>query len=115
MYYGSGTVNTSSARTLSGDWDLTGGQSGGPVEKYYSDTGYTALGINRGGGSTYSDCLRIDQWIYNKLMSYRSLISLIFAIISSGVEVFCRISTTCSAVMRGAFSSRIPSSSSVLR
>jgi glutamyl endopeptidase len=73
MYYGSGTVNTSSARTLSGDWDLTGGQSGGPVEKYYSDTGYTALGINRGGGSTYSDCLRIDQWIYNKLMSYRSL------------------------------------------
>lgn len=73
MYYGSGTVNSSSSRTLSGDWDLTGGQSGGPVEKYYSDTGYTALGINRGGGSTYSDCLRIDEWIYNKLMSYRSL------------------------------------------
>lgn len=73
MYYGSGTVNSSSSRTLSGDWDLSGGQSGGPVQKYYSSTGYTAIGINRGGGSTYSDCLRIDEWIYNKLMSYRTL------------------------------------------
>ena len=73
MYYGSGKVKSSSARTLSGDWDLSGGQSGGPVHIYYSSTGYTAVGINRGGGSTYSDCLRIDEWIYNKLMSYRTL------------------------------------------
>lgn len=73
MYYGTGTVNSSSARTLSGDWDLSGGQSGGPVQKYYSDTGYTAIGINRGYGTNYSDCLRIDEWIYNKLMSYRTL------------------------------------------
>lgn len=73
MYYGTGTVTSSSDRTLTGNWDLTGGQSGGPVHKYYSSTGYTAVGINRGGSTSYSDCLRIDEWIYNKFMSYRSL------------------------------------------
>lgn len=73
MYYGPGTVTSSSDRTLVGNWDLTGGQSGGPVHKYYSSTGYTAIGINRGGGSTYSDCLRIDEWLFNKFMSYRTL------------------------------------------
>ncbi len=73
MYYGSGTVNSSSARTLSGDWYTRGGQSGGPVQSYYSSTGYTAIGIIRGHGSTYSDCLRIDEWIYNKLVSYQTL------------------------------------------
>lgn len=73
MYYGDGKVNSSSKRTLSGNWDISGGQSGGPVQKYYSSTGYTAIGINRGGSSTYSDCLRIDEWVYNKLISYRDL------------------------------------------
>lgn len=73
MYYGSGTVNTSSARTLSGDWDLTGGQSGGPVEKYYSDTGYTALGINRGGGSTYGKCLLRNRFFSGKNVYCRDL------------------------------------------
>lgn len=71
MYSGIGTVTASSARTLTGNWDLTGGQSGGPVEVYYSATGYTVLGINRGGGTTafgkkYSDCLRIDEWLDRK-------------------------------------------------
>lgn len=73
MYYGDGAVTSSSSRTLAGNWDITGGQSGGPVHKYYSATGYTAVGINRGGSSTYSDCLRIDEWVYNKLISYRTL------------------------------------------
>lgn len=78
MYLGIGTVTASSARTLTGNWDSTGGQSGGPVEVYYSTNGYTVLGINRGGGTTmsgkhYSDCLRIDEWIYNKLLSYAGL------------------------------------------
>ncbi len=73
MYYGSGVVTSSLPRTLVGNWDLSGGQSGGPVHRYYTTTGYTAIGINRGGGSTYSDCLRIDEWIFNKLVLFRSL------------------------------------------
>lgn len=71
MYYMWGNVTSCSARTIAGDWDLIGGQSGGPVQ-YYSN-GYKIIGINRGVGSNYSACLRIDEWIYNKLMSYRSL------------------------------------------
>ena len=47
-------------------------QSGGPVFKYIADYGYCAVGINRGGSSTYSDCLRIDEWIFNKFMSFRT-------------------------------------------
>lgn len=74
MYYSEGTVTLSSDRTLEGNWALSGGQSGGPVEKYYSSSGYTAIGVNRGGDDyTYSDCLRIDEWIFNKFRSYRNL------------------------------------------
>lgn len=72
MYYGYGKVTSCSARTIVGNWDLSGGQSGGPVFKYIADYGYCAVGINRGGSSTYSDCLRIDEWIFNKFMSYRT-------------------------------------------
>lgn len=71
MYYMWGNVTSCSARTIAGDWNLIKGQSGGPVQ-YYSN-GYKIIGINRGFGSTFSACLRIDEWIYNKLMSYRSL------------------------------------------
>lgn len=72
MYYGYGKVTSCSARTIVGNWDLSGGQSGGPVFKYIADYGYCTVGINRGGSSTYSDCLRIDEWIFNKFMSFRT-------------------------------------------
>ena len=73
MYYGDGNVTSNSKRTIVGNWDSTGGESGGPLQKFYSNTGYTVVGINRGGGPGYSDALRIDKWLYDKLLSYRKL------------------------------------------
>ena len=40
--------------------------------KYYADTGYTAIGIIRGEGTGYNDGLRIDEWLYNKFISFRN-------------------------------------------
>lgn len=72
LYYCYGAITSCSARTIVGNWDITGGQSGGPVIRHYGDTGYTAVALNRGGGDSYSDAIRIDQWLYEKFMTYRS-------------------------------------------
>ena len=74
MYRATGNVISSSARTLTGNWSSMQGMSGGPLHSNYSDTGYTAIGFNRGGGQngSYADAMRIDEWIYNLFILYRN-------------------------------------------
>ena len=78
-------VRYSAAKYLCGDWDATGGNSGGPVYIYNSDTGYTLIGIltagsgtdtdfndyGLGDGEAYTYATRITQDIYNLFVSYR--------------------------------------------
>lgn len=81
MFKGTGYVKSTSTNTFKGDWDASAGNSGGPVFAYYSDLGYTAIGILTSGsaGSTdgssyptaYSTATRITQDMYNLFMSYR--------------------------------------------
>lgn len=82
MFLGTGNVKSSSTYTFKGDWDASAGNSGGPVFAYYSDLGYTAIGILTSGsaGSTdgssyptaYSTATRITQSIFNLFMTYRT-------------------------------------------
>ena len=51
--------------------DTSSGQSGAPVLSYFSDTGNTAIAIHRGQINYANAGVRIDQWLYNKLVSYR--------------------------------------------
>lgn len=89
MFSGKGTIRYSyeyndrfiyGRGTLRGDWDATGGNSGGPVFAYYSDTGYTVIGILTGGSyddgdsynsnSCYTEVTRISSDMYEIFMSY---------------------------------------------
>lgn len=76
QYRSDGKIDVSNPRSLiSYSIDATGGNSGGPCYVFSGNTGYTAIGILQGGGSendTYTNILRIDQWIYNKLISFRT-------------------------------------------
>ena len=85
MFLGTGYVRYSAAKYLCGDWDATGGNSGGPVYIYNSETGYTLIGILTAGsgadsnfndygfgdGGAYTYATRITQDIYNLFVSYR--------------------------------------------
>ncbi|MDD4123739.1 MAG: hypothetical protein PHD50_02550, partial [Bacilli bacterium] len=67
--------NDSFSKGLVTNLDSSGNQSGGPIYRYYNDTGYTAIAILRGGsneiGNEYSDGRIIDYALYNLLISYR--------------------------------------------
>lgn len=77
MYLSAGEVtgNDSFSKGLVTNLDSSGNQSGGPIYRYYNDTGYTAIAILRGGsneiGNEYSDGRIIDYALYNLLISYR--------------------------------------------
>ncbi|MEG0899999.1 MAG: trypsin-like serine protease [Oscillospiraceae bacterium] len=79
MYKGTGTVKSTTTNILKGDWSAVSGFSGGPVFAYYSDTGYTAIGILTGGGangpnyssSVYTTATRITKRIYDLFLTYR--------------------------------------------
>lgn len=81
MYQSSGSIQDSSTNYLKGNWDMTGGFSGGPLEVYDSTYGYMAVGILKDGNATGSDgssyptafsgATRITQAIYNIFMAYR--------------------------------------------
>ncbi|MDR0964301.1 MAG: trypsin-like peptidase domain-containing protein [Clostridium sp.] len=77
MHKSVGTIAESSNRTLrSADLDTSTGNSGGPWYRYYDSTGYTAISIHRGwilnNNTYYNDSTRIDQWLYDKLVSCRT-------------------------------------------
>ncbi len=65
---------------LRGDWDASGGNSGGPVFAYYPDTGYTVIGILTAGStndgdsynsnSCYTEVTRISSDMYEIFMSH---------------------------------------------
>ena len=50
-------IRSQTSKYLKGDWDLTGGFSGGPLVEYISGAGYVAIGIHKDGstidGSSY--------------------------------------------------------------
>lgn len=79
MYVGNGTVRATFSDRIQGDWSAVSGFSGGPVYAYYSDLGYTAIGILTGGGvdggsyssSVYTHATRITKDMYNLFMTYR--------------------------------------------
>lgn len=58
MCKSSGYIRSQTSKYLKGDWDLTGGFSGGPLVEYISGAGYVAIGIHKDGstidGSSYS-------------------------------------------------------------
>ena len=88
MFSGKGTIKYSEERDqfgsgrgiLKGDWDATGGNSGGPVFAYYPETGYTVIGILTSGSSDdgnsygnntyYTLATRISSAMYELFMSY---------------------------------------------
>ena len=57
MCKSSGYIRSQTSKYLKGDWDLTGGFSGGPLVEYISGAGYVAIGIHKDGstidGSSY--------------------------------------------------------------
>lgn len=81
MYRGTGYIKESNTYTLKGNWDSTGGNSGGPVFAYYSDTGYTVIGIVTNGSATSTDgsnyptafttATRITETVFNVFKSYQ--------------------------------------------
>ena len=81
MYCGVGLVQSSQTYIFIGDWDASAGNSGGPVLSYYTDLGYTAIGILTSGSDVnndgsaypvaYSTATRITQNLYNLFVSYR--------------------------------------------
>lgn len=85
MFLGTGYIRSSVTKSLYGDWDATGGNSGGPVYIYDSTNGYTLIGIltagsasgtdfndyDLGEGGAYTYATRITQEIYNLFVSYR--------------------------------------------
>ncbi|MDE7397936.1 MAG: trypsin-like serine protease [Oscillospiraceae bacterium] len=89
MFSGKGTIRYSyeyndrfiyGRGILRGDWDATGGNSGGPVFAYYPETGYTVIGILTGGSTVfgepygdntcYTTATRISSDMYEIFMSY---------------------------------------------
>lgn len=81
MFVGRGYVKSTDTYTFIGDWDATGGNSGGPVFSYYNDTGYTLIGILTAGSGTntdgsgypiaFSKATRITQDMYELFVEYR--------------------------------------------
>ena len=85
MFIGTGNIISCGTKYLRGDWDATGGNSGGPVFANYSDTGYTLIGILTAGSAVgtdfndygvgeneaYTYATRITEDIYNLFISYR--------------------------------------------
>lgn len=87
MISGKGTIRNSfiglldrGRGTMKGDWDASGGNSGGPVFAYYNGMGYTVIGILTSGtddGNSYNSntCFtmvtRISSDMYDYFMSYR--------------------------------------------
>lgn len=73
MYRSNGKISESKTRLLySTDTNADGGMSGGPVYFYSSDTGYTAIGLIRGGNSSKNTFVRITQEVYDLFVSYRN-------------------------------------------
>ena len=80
MYRGDGIVRDVTQRTIKGDWDSSGGNSGGPIYYFSDQYGYCAVGILRGGSTTkganyptsYSDGTHIDSWLFDHLTSFRT-------------------------------------------
>ena len=80
MFVGTGYIRESEDKYLYGDFDATGGNSGGPVFANYYNTGYTAIGILTAGwgeqGGEYpasaSYVTRFTESLYNFLLSYRT-------------------------------------------
>lgn len=72
-------IRSQTSKYLKGDWDLTGGFSGGPLVEYISGAGYVAIGIHKDGSTidgssyptSYTGALRITQSLYTLFLSYR--------------------------------------------
>ena len=79
MCKSSGHIKSQTSKYLKGDWDLTGGFSGGPLVEYISVSGYVAIGIHKDGSTvdgsqyptSYTGALRITQSLYTLFLSYR--------------------------------------------
>ena len=79
MCKSSGYIRSQTSKYLKGDWDLTGGFSGGPLVEYISGAGYVAIGIHKDGSTidgssyptSYTGALRITQSLYTLFLSYR--------------------------------------------
>lgn len=74
MYYGCGVQNSYKDNGLIyvvGD-SCEPGHSGCPSYLYFSDTGYTAIGIVTNKSSNGFGYLKLSEWLYNELVSYRN-------------------------------------------
>ena len=81
MCKSSGYIRSQTSKYLKGDWDLTGGFSGGPLVEYISGAGYVAIGIHKDGSTidgssyptSYTGALRIPQSLYTLFLSYNRI------------------------------------------
>lgn len=72
MYVHSNNVTWNSSSVVTYEQlDTSGGQSGAPVFYYSSDTGYTAIAIHRGQYNGKNSGVRLSEWLYNHMMTYR--------------------------------------------
>ena len=72
MYVHSNNVTWNSSSVVTYEQlNTSGGQSGAPVFYYSSDTGYTAIAIHRGQYNGKNSGVRLSEWLYNHMISYR--------------------------------------------
>lgn len=73
MYYGEGNQNSYKKTGLVYATGTVAkpGHSGSPAYTYYSDLGYTAIGIVTHSSINGFGFLKLSEWLYNELVSYR--------------------------------------------
>lgn len=72
MYADRDTVDWDSSSIVSySKVDTSNGQSGAPVFRYYSDTGYTTIAINRGIYNGRNSGVRLSKALYDHLKEFR--------------------------------------------
>lgn len=79
MYYGTGYIRRCDNKRFFGDWDATGGNSGGPVCIQIEGKGPCVIGILSSGSNaqfqpypqSYSTAIQIDSNLLQKFSSYR--------------------------------------------
>lgn len=68
MWWGVGSITKSLNYTIQHNCDTAKGNSGSPI----LNSGYQAVGINTGGGTTYNRGTRMTEWLYNYLVGFQS-------------------------------------------
>ena len=73
LYRSTGSITTTKTRQLvSNNTNTSDGMSGGPVQKYYTSTGYTAIALVSGSAAAGNVFTRITEEVYDFFVSYNN-------------------------------------------